>query len=204
MANHGYLPRNGKYIGLKEVNDATGAALNFAPGVFKSVVQDVADFGISTTGDPFVFHLRDLARHNAIELDGSQTRNDIWTGDALHFDATIFDIVAKTLQLYDESESKYVTFETAAKARAARLAEDAVINPTYNATAFQEQGSIGTTGLYLLSMWDDKAGAAPKPWVHALLGMYIRSLYSVRFQMLTREQPRTASPTEKGSRGRRR
>lgn len=109
---------------------------------------------MSSTGDPSTFNLRDLAVHDTIEKDGSQTRNDIYFGDDLHFDPTVFDIVAKTLDIYDESESRFVTIDTAAKARAARVAEDMSLNPTFNASdGAQMMGSIGTTALYLLSMW---------------------------------------------------
>ena len=153
MANHGWLPRDGQNIAYEDINQATQDAYNFAPDVFESAFQQVVDFGLSTTGSASTFNLRDLARHDTIEFDGSLTRNDIWFGDDLHFDATVFDIVAQTLGLYDDSQDQYVRVESAAKARAERVAEAMSANASFNASEAEMEGSPGTTGLYLVTMW---------------------------------------------------
>lgn len=83
--------------------------------------------------------------------------------------------VAERLGLYDFGElgvEQYVTVETAAKARAARVADAKRVNPEFNASAAQKLGSPGTTALYLLTLWDDKVGAVPKSWIRAFFGEF--------------------------------
>ena len=46
------------------------------------------------------------------------------------------------------------------------------VNPAFNASEDQIQGTLGTTGLFLTTMWDNKAKGAPKEWVKVFLGMY--------------------------------
>ncbi|KAJ5783221.1 Chloroperoxidase [Penicillium paradoxum] len=64
-------------------------------------------------------------------------------------------------------KNRYISVEVAAKARAARVAEAKRVNPSFNAPTTAVMGSPGTTALYLLTLWDGKADAAPKNWVRA-------------------------------------
>lgn len=73
----------------------------------------------------------------------------------------------------------YVTVETAAKARAKRQVAAKVVNPTFNASDTQVMGSIATTALYLTTMWDFDAEAAPKAWVKAFLGEWCCSVREI-------------------------
>ncbi|KAL4891082.1 Chloroperoxidase [Aspergillus ambiguus] len=172
LANHGYLPRDGKNLDYEAINKAAQDAYNFVPGFFTEAVQMVFDFNISTTDRPNeTFHLFDLARHDTIEADGSLTRNDIYFGDDVHFDASVWAPVASDLGLNDYHYSdRFVTIETAAKATRNRYSLAERVNPEYNASALQRATAYGTTALYLLTVWDDDNNAAPKPWVKALLG----------------------------------
>jgi hypothetical protein len=103
------------------------------------------------------------------------------------------------LGLYDtfgDESKKYLTVEVAARARAARVADAKSKNPEFNASAAEMMGSPGTTGLYLTTLWDDKAGAAPKSWVRAFFGMFCFFL-SFDFWGLNANdsQSKSASPT---------
>ncbi|KAL7906651.1 Chloroperoxidase [Trichoderma velutinum] len=172
LANHGYLPRNGKNLDYEMINEAAQAAYNFAPDFYRDAVNMVFEFNISTTDRPSeTFNLFDLARHDTIEADGSLTRNDIYFGDDVHFDASVWAPVAKDLGLihYDSSD-RFVTVETAARATKNRYDLSKSINPEFNASMHQHLTEYGTTALYLLTVWDDSENAAPKPWVKALLG----------------------------------
>ncbi|KAK3191688.1 hypothetical protein K4F52_002111 [Lecanicillium sp. MT-2017a] len=172
LANHGYLPRDGKDIDYEAINEASCSAYNFESGFYKDVVDMVFKFNISTTSRPTeTFDLRDLARHDTIEVDGSLTRNDIYFGDDVHFDATVWNPVAKDLGLNQfHFFDRFVTVETAAKATKNRLELAKSINPQFNASVMQHLTEYGTTALYLLAVWDDEKVAAPKGWVKALLG----------------------------------
>lgn len=178
MANHGWLPRSGKDISLKDVRDATGHAFNYAPHVFDDPVGAVFTFNLSTTETPDVtFNLDDLgsaAAHDTVEFDASLSRNDfLVTGDALHFDRDVWGPVAENLGLKAEGDNEgVVTVGVAAKARAARVKDAMEVNPAFNASDLQVDGSPGTTGLYLTTLWDDEVGGAPKAWVKAFFGEY--------------------------------
>ncbi|KAF5252903.1 hypothetical protein FANTH_2227 [Fusarium anthophilum] len=172
LANHGYLPRDGANINYDMINHAAQAAYNFEDGFYIDAVNMVFQLNISTSNRPSeTFHLRDLAQHDQIEVDGSLTRNDIFFGDDLHFDATVFDPVSRDLGLDKISrKDKVVTIETAAKATKTRLDLAKRVNPEFNASVHQHQTEYGTTALYLLTVWDEQQKAAPKHWVKALLG----------------------------------
>ncbi|KAF5594994.1 2-hydroxyacylsphingosine 1-beta-galactosyltransferase [Fusarium pseudocircinatum] len=172
LANHGYLPRDGSNINYDMINHAAQAAYNFEDGFYIDAVNMVFQLNISTSNRPSeTFHLRDLAQHDQIEVDGSLTRNDIFFGDDLHFDATVFDPVARDLGLNQISrKDKFVTIDTAAQATKHRLDLAKRVNPEFNASVHQHETEYGTTALYLLTMWDEQQKAAPKHWVKALLG----------------------------------
>ncbi|CAM1505792.1 Fc.00g114290.m01.CDS01 [Cosmosporella sp. VM-42] len=171
LANHGFLPRNGMNLDYDQINKAAKEAYNFQDGFYINPVNMVFEFNISTTATPGkTFNLRDLARHDAIEVDGSLTRNDIYFGDDLHFDATVWAPLAKDLELeHGPQRNRYVTVDTAAIATKNRLALAKSANPSFNASAFQHSTEYGTTALYLLTVWDQAKKAAPKEWVKALL-----------------------------------
>jgi hypothetical protein len=154
------------------INKASLEAYNFAPGFYVDPVNQVFQFGISTTNRPNeTFNLLDLARHDKIESDGSLTRNDIFFGDDVHFDPTVFAPVAKDLGLNQHHRAdRYVTPEIAAKATKNRLDLAKTVNLAFNASAFQHSGEYVTTALYLLTVWDEQKQASPKSWVRALLG----------------------------------
>ncbi|KAJ5855615.1 Chloroperoxidase [Penicillium soppii] len=170
LANHAYLPRSGKNIDLATLRNAVHDAYNYIPTSFDGAFAQAVSFNLTTTGNASTFHLFDLARHDDIEFDGSLSRNDIYFGDDVHFDINVWTPVAHNLNLYDTlgpENNQYVTVETAARARAARVKEAQRVNPSFNASANQIMGSPGTTALYLTTLWDDNVSAAPKAWVRA-------------------------------------
>jgi hypothetical protein len=172
LANHGWLPRSGKNIDLAAIQYATVNAFNFGPHVFDTAFQQVQDFKLSTTKNSSTFNLVDLQKHDAIEFDGSLSRNDFYSGDNLNFDPDIWATMVERLRLYQTKTEKFVTVETAAKARAARVKDAMKANPQFNASALQMIGSPGTTALYLTTLWDDSVGAAPKSWIRAFFGRF--------------------------------
>lgn len=153
------------------INEAARTAYNFASGFFKGPVDQVFQFNISTTDRPSeTFHLVDLARHDTIEVDGSLTRNDVYFGDDLHFDANVWNPVAKDLGLDSfPFFDRVVTVEAAAQATKNRLALAKRVNPKFSASPQQHLAEYGTTALYLLTVRDEAKAAAPKAWVKALM-----------------------------------
>lgn len=173
LANHGWLPRSGKDISRDDIQYAISAAYNFAPDTQNFAFELVIAFQLSTTGNISTFNLEDLKAHNRIEFDGSLSRNDFYFGDNLHFDPEIWVPVARDLGLYEIGYSRgdrLVTIETAAKARAVRVKKAMQVNPQFNASAFEQAGSIGTTALYLATLWDAEVNATYKSWVKPFFG----------------------------------
>ncbi|KAK3989072.1 Cloroperoxidase [Cladorrhinum sp. PSN332] len=168
MANHGWLPHSGKNIDLAALQHAVKGAFNFAPDALDETFQAAVDFKLTTTGNSSTINLGDLDLHDAIEFDGSISRNDFFLGDNTHFDPVVWASTANRLGLHDSVETeadKFVTIEKAAVARALRVQDAMRANPRFNASAAQQQRSPGTTGLYLAALWNETAGAAPKTWV---------------------------------------
>lgn len=174
MANHGFLSRSGRNIDLASFRSGVSGAYNYAPTVFDTFFQAAVDLNLTTTGNASTFDLADLAAHDKIEFDGSLSRNDHFFGDDNSFDPLIWASVAVRLGLYDIQKSekdKYVTVETAAKARAARVRDAKWANPIFNASANEVLGSPVTTALYLTTLWAKALDAAPKSWIRAFFGM---------------------------------
>ncbi|KAK3987000.1 Chloroperoxidase [Cladorrhinum sp. PSN332] len=170
MANHGWLPRSGKNIDLASFQFAVKNAFNFEPHILDDVFDRVINFNFTTTGNRSTFNLDDLKAHDTIEFDGSLSRNDFFFGDDLQFDPVIWSTTANRLGLYDcvkTEADKFVTVETAAIARAARVRDAKIANPHFNSSVNQQEGSPGTTGLYLASLWNETAGAVPKTWIRS-------------------------------------
>ncbi|KAK9418810.1 putative Chloroperoxidase [Seiridium unicorne] len=166
MANHGWLPRDGKNIDLPTVQSAFESAMNFAPDVFVTITT--AALAVSTTGNSSTFNLQDTAHHNAIEHDGSLSRNDIFFGDNLHFNPLIWAATAARYGIRIPFSSSVITVETAAKARAARVKDAKTVNPAFNLTSAGLSGSYGESSVLLTALWDESAGGAPKDWVRVL------------------------------------
>ncbi|KAL2821231.1 Chloroperoxidase [Aspergillus granulosus] len=171
MANHGYLPRNGRDISLADLHAALVGAYNYAPETLDNAFQMALDFKLSTTGNASTIHLSDLNKHGAIEHDGSLSRSDFDLGDNHSFDPEVWAGTAANLGLYDAGVDResdlYVTVEVAARARALRFKDAEALNPEFNVSEAALMGSIGETALYLTTLWDYAAGAAPKAWIRA-------------------------------------
>jgi hypothetical protein len=165
-------PSRRKEHRLRDDQQSVARSLQLCARLHVDAVNMVFQFGISTTNRPNeTFNLVDLARHDTIEADGSLTRNDIYFGDDVHFDASVFAPVARDLGLdHSHRADRYVTVDTAAKAAKNRLDLAKRANPAFNASAIQHATEYGTTALYLLTVWDEQKQASPKSWVHALLG----------------------------------
>ncbi|TDZ13801.1 putative sterigmatocystin biosynthesis peroxidase stcC [Colletotrichum orbiculare MAFF 240422] len=123
LANHGYLPREGKNIKMKDFTTAFTTALNFDEKFITGVAE--TGFTISTTGKKDTLNLKDLEKHDVIEHDASLSRADVAvTGDANKFDAAIWNAVKAHFT------SDTIDTKTMAKARADRVKAAMSSNPS--------------------------------------------------------------------------
>ncbi|KAF2993640.1 hypothetical protein E8E14_000196 [Neopestalotiopsis sp. 37M] len=166
MANHGWLPHDGKNIDLATIQSAFEAAMGFSTESFISITQSA--LAVSTTGNSSTFNLQDLAHHNAIEHDGSLSRNDAFFGDDLHFNPLIWAATAARYGIRIPFTSPVITVEIAARARAARVRDAKLINPGFNLTAAGLSGSLGETSVFLTAFWNETAGGVPKDYARVL------------------------------------
>ncbi|PFH51178.1 hypothetical protein AMATHDRAFT_143332 [Amanita thiersii Skay4041] len=76
LSNHGILPRNGRNISFKEMNETIRQVYNFAPSFCYYVPHYSADMLNKSYGKDR-FDLEDISLHNGIEHDASLTREDV-------------------------------------------------------------------------------------------------------------------------------
>lgn len=97
-----------------------------------------------------------------IEHDGSLSRGDIYFGDNISFNETIWE---STAAHFTEST---ISIKTAAKARKDRLEAAAAVNPEFSLPASQAQFSFIETALYLSVFGNTDDGNAKTEWVKTL------------------------------------
>jgi len=93
LANHGYLPRDGKHIDL----DCLAAGFMEGMGLTHTFARSLAAPTIEMLkmGDAKKFDFIDLRKHNAIEHDASLTRRDYRDGDNWSFQQDMMEDVLK-------------------------------------------------------------------------------------------------------------
>ncbi|KAK0727805.1 Chloroperoxidase [Lasiosphaeria miniovina] len=161
LANHGYLPRDGKGVSLARLITAFKDAINLAPAA--TLLVGFKSLQASTTRNPLTFNLDDLSKHGVIEHDGSLSRNDIHLGDNHSFAPEVWAAVAAHF-----ADDDVISIETAARARKARLAAAPKMNPAFSITDEQLGFSSIETSLYLLVFGHGTEGDARTEWVRTL------------------------------------
>ncbi|KAJ7907566.1 Chloroperoxidase [Mycena leptocephala] len=161
LANHGYLPRDGKNFTIDQIMDAALEAfnLNWDP------ILVAAKFGLLTRDDGGSFDkmsLDALVIHNIIEHDASISRNDFGdgTGDNLHFNETAFSTLANAnpgTDTYDTASAGFVQQQ--------RLAFSIATNPLVINTRKEFRLRSRESALYLSIFGDPLTGVASKQFV---------------------------------------
>ncbi|KAF7362512.1 hypothetical protein MVEN_00599000 [Mycena venus] len=158
LANHGYLPRDGRNISIPMMVQA--ALDGFNVGV--DAILQAAKFGLLSTDDLMTLNLDALKLHNLIEHDASLSRNDLAvTGDNLHFNETIFTTLANSnpgVDYYDPTSAGQVQHD--------RLAISLATNPNITNTAKEFIVRTRESSFYLSVMGNPLTGVAPKQFVN--------------------------------------
>ncbi|KAJ7104585.1 Peroxidase, family 2-domain-containing protein [Mycena crocata] len=156
LANHGYLPRNGKNVTIRGVLQASYDVYNIDP----AVLIGVAKLGLLTSAEPDSFTLDDIKLHGTIEFDASLSRADFAIGDNSRFNETIFTTLANSnpgVEYYNVTSAGQVQFE--------RLAESERTNPNITNTDKEIGFRSFTSALYLAVFGNVTTGIAPKNFV---------------------------------------
>ncbi|CEL08200.1 Putative Chloroperoxidase [Aspergillus calidoustus] len=135
LANHNFLPHDGRNLTREVVVDALASALNFN----ESLGSLMFDMAIVANPQPNAtyFTLDHLNRHNVLEHDASLSRADAAHGSNHIFNRTIF---AQTRAFWT---AETLTAQMLANSKIARQIVSRAFNPNYTFTASTEQFSLG-------------------------------------------------------------
>ncbi|KAJ7072707.1 Chloroperoxidase [Mycena amicta] len=161
LANHGYLPRDGRNVTIRQVLQVSNDIYNVDPGL----LLGVAKLGLLTSSEPDSFTLDDLKLHGTIEFDASLSREDFAIGDNSKFNETIYSTLANSnpgVGYYNSTSTGKVMFD--------RLAiQEASHNQRKNSLITNTQKEIGfrsfTAALPLAVFGNVTTGIAPKKFV---------------------------------------
>ncbi|KAJ7586037.1 Peroxidase, family 2-domain-containing protein [Mycena floridula] len=156
MANHGYIPRDGRGLTAPIVVDASFEVFNFSP----EIILPAMHLAFLSSAEVTAFTLQDITRYNVIEHDASLSRADFAVGDNVHFNETIFQTLANSNPGVD-----YYNGTSAGLVMRERLQDSVHINPKIINTKKEFFIRTLESGFYLSAMGDPKTGIAPKKFV---------------------------------------
>nr|ANZ54408.1 heme-thiolate peroxidase HTP4 [Leptoxyphium fumago] len=136
LANHGFLPHDGKNLTQEVVTKGLGDALNFDAALiqvmFKQALPANPDFPNAS-----FFDLNMLNTHNLLEHDASLSRLDAYFGNNHVFNQQVFD-QTKQYWVSPTINASHIT-----NSKLARMLQSKASNPTYKFTNTTEAFSIG-------------------------------------------------------------
>lgn len=162
LANHGFLPHDGKNITENVTSAALDTALNIPPA-FGSLLHKAAVRTNPTGNVTNTFSLDDLGRHNILEHDASLSRQDAFFGDNLAFNQTVFD---ETRSHWQET----IDVQQAATARLSRVNTSNATNPTFGFTKVGMQFSVGESAAYIIVLGNTTSRTVNRTVVEYLFG----------------------------------
>ncbi|KAJ6593326.1 Cloroperoxidase, partial [Mycena capillaripes] len=161
LANHGYLPRNGANITIRNVLQTSLDVYNIDP----ALLIGVAKLGLLTSSEPDSFTLDDIKLHGTIEFDASLSRADFATGDNTHFNETIFSTLANSnpgVDYYNVTSAGQVMMQRLADSEASDLQRT---NPNITNTDKEIQFRSFTFALTLAVFGNVTTGVTSKNFV---------------------------------------
>ncbi|KAK3342209.1 Chloroperoxidase [Lasiosphaeria hispida] len=159
FANHGFLPRSGKYITQKDLANGLFNAVHFDA----NISHFLFDFAVTTNPQPNStwFSLDHLSRHNVLEHDASLSRIDAFLGHADVFNQ----------QAFDETRSHWgntVNVESGTTAILARMKTCKATDPNYSLSDLGEAFILGETAAFISILGDAKSITVDKKLVEYL------------------------------------
>ncbi|KAL4879238.1 Chloroperoxidase [Aspergillus karnatakaensis] len=150
LANHNYIPRNGRDITHDDMISALTNALNLNG----TLAEAMAGQALSANPDPNAetFSLEDLSQHNVVEHDASLTRGDAYFGNAVRFSPSAF---AQTKKYWTGST---VTTTMLANSKIARQLDSKAFNPEYTYPESVDTASLSEIGGPILVFGDIEKG----------------------------------------------
>ncbi|KAF2205890.1 Cloroperoxidase [Delitschia confertaspora ATCC 74209] len=160
LANHGFIPHDGKNITIFNLTSALISVYNIA----QPLADELAGGALKVSHDPGagVFDLSDLNKHNIIEHDGSLTREDynVANGDVHTFHPRLFRQFLGYL-----GDSGCVDLLAVARARWGRIQKEKERDSKFVFGAQQRYFSLSESASYWMLLKDPKTGKVPLEWV---------------------------------------
>ncbi|THU87946.1 Cloroperoxidase, partial [Dendrothele bispora CBS 962.96] len=162
LANHEFLPRDGRGLNVSVILDASLSDTNTVNRGIQYTTRSPYSSGLLTSHDPSTFTLNDIKLYilNTIEHDASLSREDLALGDNVHFNETTFSTLANSNLEFD-----FYDTTSAGQVMQIRLADSVARNPNITHTQKEFFLRSGESGLYLSVMGDPLTGKAPKEFV---------------------------------------
>ncbi|KAL1856286.1 hypothetical protein Daus18300_010859 [Diaporthe australafricana] len=135
LANHGFLPRDGRNITRENAIHALGNGISF-DAELAGIMWDQAVIANPEPNATF-FTLDNLNRHNVLEHDASLSRSDAFFGNNHVFNQSVFD----TSTVYWTTD--ILTPQQIANSKLARQITSRAYNPDYTFSTNTEAFSIG-------------------------------------------------------------
>jgi hypothetical protein len=157
LANHGFLPRDGRNITQENAVHALNTGLNFDTSIAKIMWQQAVI--ANPTPNATFFTLDHLNRHNVLEHDASLSRSDAYFGNNHVFNQTVFD----TSKAFWTAE--LVTPLMMANSKIFRQVESRAYNPNYTFGANVEPFSLGEMAAPFLIFGDIPAATTNRTFV---------------------------------------
>ncbi|KAI5919028.1 Chloroperoxidase [Camillea tinctor] len=157
LANHGFLPHDGKGLTKEVVVKGLKDGLNFNE-TLGGIMFDQAIIANPEPNATF-FTLDNLNRHNVLEHDASMSRSDAFFGNNHIFNQTIFD----TTKVYWTDET--LSAEMLANGKLFRQIESRSTNPEYTFTATTEAFSLGEVAAPIIVFGEIEGGTVNRSFV---------------------------------------
>jgi hypothetical protein len=162
LANHGFLPRDGRNITRENAVYALTTALNFNATV-ANIMWEQAVIANPEPNATF-FTLDNLNRHNVLEHDASMSREDAAFGNNHVFNQTIFDT---TTQFWT---GPILDANMLANGKLFRQIVSKSTNPNYTFTTTTEAFSLGEVAAPIIIFGDMAAGTVNRTLIQYFFG----------------------------------
>ncbi|KAG9293452.1 hypothetical protein G9A89_009176 [Geosiphon pyriformis] len=146
LANHGYLPRDGKNLSIFTLTSAVWQVYRLDI----LVAGFLSSNAVLMLGSNGKINLDDLFKHNVIEHDASLTRNDLYDGNIVPVNQTLIN------EFFSFNVSGKLTPESFAKAETLRTEKCFKYNPNCTATTINTQRTQLGESANFLSVFGDE------------------------------------------------
>jgi hypothetical protein len=162
LANHGFLPHDGRNITLNNAIHALGTALNFNESL-ATVMWEQAIF-VNSEPNATCFTLDQLNPHNVLEHDASMSRLDAAFGNNHVFNQEVFD-TTKQFWVNETLDANQL-----ANGKVYRQLISRSTNPNYRFTATIDQFSVGEVAAPLIVFGDHETATVKRELIVYMIG----------------------------------